>query len=200
MDIVVATFNEHKLQELREILPDHRLFSPQDYGLQDLEIEETGRSYHDNALIKAKTVFDLVHLPTLADDSGLSVVALDGAPGIYSARYGAVQGQKLSAGERNELLLSTMKGESDRRCAFYCCLVLVYGEDRFLSVQETCPGILLEQPRGQGGFGYDPVVYLPGLGLSVAELPPEQKNSVSHRGKAGRKMNLALKVLSRDLL
>ncbi|HNX72586.1 MAG TPA: RdgB/HAM1 family non-canonical purine NTP pyrophosphatase [Spirochaetales bacterium] len=199
MDLVVATFNEHKLQELRGILPDHHLLSPQEVGLSDLVIEETGLSYHENALLKAKAVFDLVHLPTLADDSGLSVAALDGAPGIYSARYGALEGQKLPSEARNQLLLSTMEGVANRSCAFFCCLVLLYGQDKFVSIQETCPGVLLDKPRGQGGFGYDPVVYLPELGLSVAELSPEQKNEVSHRGKAGQKMNLILNALS-DIL
>jgi len=197
MELVVATFNEHKLEELRAILPDHRLRAPQECGIADLAIDETGLSYHENALIKARTIFDMVHLPTLADDSGLSVRALDGAPGIHSARYGALEdGQRLPTAARNALLLSVMKGIADRRCAFYCCLVLVYGEDKFLSVQETCPGLLLEEPRGEGGFGYDPVVFLPELGLSMAELSPDQKNERSHRGRAGQRMNLALRALA----
>ncbi|MCE5256220.1 MAG: non-canonical purine NTP pyrophosphatase [Spirochaetaceae bacterium] len=197
MDIVVATFNEHKIDELRSIFPDHRLLAPRDFGLSKLDIDETGSSYHENAVIKAKTIFDLLHVPTLADDSGLSVRVLDGAPGIHSARYGALDdGRKLPAAERNALLLSAMRDKQDRQCAFYCCLVLLYGEDRFLSVQETCPGILLDEPLGTGGFGYDPVVFLPELGLSVAELSPEQKNRVSHRGRAGSKMNLMLKALA----
>jgi len=194
MDILVASFNTHKIDELKPLFASHRLLSPTDLGYGEMEIEEDGSSYFENALIKAKALYSLAGMPTLADDSGLSVATLGGAPGIHSSRYGSKDGRsKLSTAERNALLLAEMEGVEDRACAFYCCLVFMYGHDRFLSVQETCPGILAETPRGAGGFGYDPLVFLPELGKTVAELDPEQKNMVSHRGRASRTMNALLR-------
>ena len=193
MEILIATFNRHKLEELAPLFPAHRLLSPADIGCGELDIEENGLNYFENAMIKARTMFAQTGLPTLADDSGLSVAAMGGAPGIFSSRYGSKDGRaKLSSAERNALLLAEMGGVADRACAFYCCLVFLYGHDRFLSVQETCPGMLSESPRGTGGFGYDPLVFLPELGKSVAELSPEAKNLVSHRGRAARLMNAIL--------
>jgi len=201
MDILVATFNRHKIDELIPLFSAHRLLSPADLGFAEMEIEEDGSSYFDNANIKAKTLFSLSGMPTLADDSGLSVAALGGAPGIRSSRYGSGEGKtKLSAAERNALLLAEMEGTGDRTCAFYCCLVFLYGRDRYLSVQETCPGILMEAARGEGGFGYDPIVFLPELGKTVAELSPEEKNRVSHRGRASRTMNAMLAAFDPGLL
>lgn len=189
MDILVATYNTHKIDELRPLLPGHRLLSPADVGIEAMEIDENGSDYFANSLIKAKALYGKAGIPTLADDSGLSVLALDGAPGIHSSRYGSLDGsKKLSDGDRNQLLLQVMKDKNERRCAFYCCLVFLYGEDRYLAVQETCPGILAQIPAGKGGFGYDPLVFLPELGKTVAELSPKEKNSVSHRGRAGRAM------------
>ncbi len=146
-------------------------------------------TYIDNALIKARAIFALTGRPSIADDSGLSVRALGGAPGIRSARYGSEDGKrKLDSTQRNALLLSECEVFEDRRCAFICALALVLDEERFFIVQESCPGELLRSPRGSGGFGYDPVVYLPALRKSVAELSQEEKNLVSHRGRAGRRM------------
>ena len=194
MDILVASFNTHKIDELKPLFASHRLLSPTDLGYGEMEIEEDGSSYFENALIKAKALYSLAGMPTLADDSGLSIATLGGAPGIHSSRYGSKDGRsKLSTAERNALLLAEMEGVEDRACAFYCCLVFMYGHDRFLSVQETCPGILAETPRGAGGFGYDPLVFLPELGKTVAELDPELKNMVSHRGRAARTMNALLR-------
>ena len=193
MEILVATFNRHKIEELAPLFSAHKLLCPADIGCGELDIEENGSNYFENALIKAKAMFTRTGLPTLADDSGLSVAAMGGAPGIYSSRYGSKDGRaKLSSAERNALLLAEMEGVADRACAFYCCLVFLYGHDRFLSVQETCPGTLSEDPRGEGGFGYDPVVYLPEMKKSMAELSPEEKNLVSHRGRAARLMNAIL--------
>lgn len=197
MDILVATFNLHKVQELAPLFPRHRLLSPLDLGFPEMEIEEDGSNYFENAFIKAKALYNLAGMTTLADDSGLSVEALGGGPGIHSSRYGSMDGRtKLSSEERNVLLLADMKGVEERACAFYCCLVLLHGPDRFISVQETCPGILTDVPRGSGGFGYDPLVYLPELGKTVAELSPAEKNIVSHRGKAARFMNSILAAVT----
>ena len=138
---------------------------------------------------KALTLHRLLGRPVLADDSGLSISAMGGAPGIYSARYGSEDGKrKLGAAERNAYLLKNMEAFDDRACAFVCCLVLVLSEERIFIVQETCSGELLRAPRGEGGFGYDPVVFLPSLGKSVAELSVEEKNRLSHRGRACARM------------
>jgi XTP/dITP diphosphohydrolase len=196
MDILVASYNRHKVDELSPMFPAHRLLSPQDLGLGEIEILEDGHDYYANALIKARALHALAHMPTLADDSGLSVAALGGAPGIHSARFGSKDGiATLSSAERNALLLAEMEGVQDRACAFYCCLVFLFGHDRFLSVQETCPGLLTTEPRGEGGFGYDPLVFLPEMGMTVAELSPEEKSRVSHRGKAARLLEPMIGIL-----
>lgn len=196
MDILVATFNSHKIDELRPLLPGHRLLSPADAGISPMEIDENGLDYFANALIKARALYKKALIPTLADDSGLSVLALDGAPGIHSSRFGSLDGsKKLNDRDRNNLLLQVMNQVDERQCAFYCCLVFLYGDGRYLAVQETCPGILTREPAGKGGFGYDPLVFLPELGKTVAELSPEEKNRVSHRGRAGRAMATMLESL-----
>jgi XTP/dITP diphosphohydrolase len=189
MELIVATGNAHKLVELGPALPGHRLFSPADLGIEGFEVEEDGERYVDNALKKARALYGLCGRPSLADDSGLSVRALGGEPGVRSARYGSEDGRaKLGADERNAFLLRKMEGIEDRACAFVCCLVLMLDPERFLVAQETCPGQLLREPRGTGGFGYDPIVFLPALGKSVAELTLEEKNRLSHRGRACARM------------
>jgi XTP/dITP diphosphohydrolase len=198
MELIVATGNAHKLVELGPALPGHRLLSPADIGYLGFDVEEDGEDFVDNALKKARALHALCGRPVLADDSGLSVRALGGEPGVRSARYGARDGVKpgtlikLGAAERNDYLLSKMEGVADRACAFVCCLVLVPDEERMLVVQETCPGELLLAPRGTGGFGYDPIVFLPRLGKSVAELSLEEKNALSHRGRACARMAVLL--------
>ena len=148
--------------------------------------------------MKAKTLYRISGIPVLADDSGLSVLCLDGAPGIYSARYGSsdVNG-KLSDFDRNAYLLKKMEGSADRRAFFVCCLVLMLDEYRYFTVQETFPGIIAEEPRGTNAFGYDPVFYVSDRGKMLAELSPAVKNSISHRGKAGTVMAGLLSVLSK---
>jgi XTP/dITP diphosphohydrolase len=201
MELLVATGNAHKLLELAPALPGHALKTPAEAGIVDFDVEEDGTSFLENAAKKALALYRLARRPCLADDSGLSVRALGGAPGILSARYGARQGPtagsfvNLEAAERNAYLLENMAVMQDRACAFVCCLVLVLDEDRVFSVQETCPGILLREARGLGGFGYDPVVFLPGLGKSVAELSVEEKNRLSHRGRACARMASLLAAL-----
>ncbi|HSV57238.1 MAG TPA: non-canonical purine NTP pyrophosphatase, partial [Magnetospirillaceae bacterium] len=135
--------------------------------------------------------------PVLADDSGLCVDALGGAPGVRSARYGSQDGGKteLSAEEKNALLLRAMEGRDDRSCRFVCAMTLVLSDYRFVSVQETCEGELLHVPRGLEGFGYDPVFLVQEAGLSMAELPLERKNLISHRGRAARRLLAVLNSL-----
>lgn len=199
MDLIVATYNAHKYSELVPLFPGLRLLTPQAAGLGSHDIPEEGNSYAENALAKAQYIFSLSGRPSLADDSGLSVDALGGEPGIRSARYGSGPGEEpLPSWRRNELLLQAMRDRPDRTCAFICALALVYARDRFLLVQETCPGFLLDSPRGSGGFGYDPLVFLPDFQKSMAELSPEEKNLVSHRGRAARRMAAILSALGEE--
>lgn len=200
MELFVATGNVHKLIELAPALPGHTLKTPSEAGIEIFEVEEDGSTFLENAMKKAKALFDLIGKPSLADDSGLTVRALGGEPGVLSARYGSVDGSsKLGAHERNAFLLANMASKDDRACAFVCCLVLVLSDERIFAVQETCPGVLLREPLGQGGFGYDPVVFLPDLGKSVAQLSVEEKNRLSHRGRACARMTALLADLEARL-
>jgi XTP/dITP diphosphohydrolase len=186
----------HKLNEIRGVLPGVRILVPADAGL-DFDFDETGQTFLDNSMGKAMALWEQLGQPTLADDSGLCVDSLLGRPGVLSARYGSRDGGPvLESGERNALLLKEMQGRVNRSCRFVCCLSLVLGPDRAFTIQETCEGQLLDAPRGEGGFGYDPLVYLPELGKSVAELSPAEKNLVSHRGKALKRLG----ALIADLL
>jgi XTP/dITP diphosphohydrolase len=211
MTIWFATGNAHKRSELSDILRTHgvgcRLLIPKDAGL-DFDPEETGTCFHENALLKANELYALLdkkrpHLfnpgdPIIADDSGICVDALGGRPGIYSARYAgaAHSGQriiagakKLEAAERNALLLEELGDASDRKARFVCAMALMYSPSRFFVAQETMEGEIVKAPehaRGTGGFGYDPILFIPELGRTTAELSEEEKNMISHRGKAGR--------------
>ncbi len=193
MELFVATGNAHKLVELGPALPGHILRTPSEVGMEGFEVEEDGSTFLENAMKKALALHRLIGKPSLADDSGLSVRALGGAPGILSARYGSMNGkQKLESSDRNEYLLANMASIKDRSCAFVCCIVVVLSEERVFAVQETCPGELLRKPQGNGGFGYDPIVFLPELGKTVAELSVDEKNRVSHRGRACARMAVLL--------
>jgi XTP/dITP diphosphohydrolase len=191
--LTVATNNPHKLREFRRLFPDFRLLSPDQAGCP-FSFEETGTTYLENALGKAQHLHRLIEGPVLADDSGLEVVALGGEPGIYSSRYGS-KDAKLSDFERNAYLLSRASSLNDRRCFFVCCMVAVFGEKRYFLAQETFRGLLAAEPSGSGGFGYDPVVYLPEIGKTVAELGDKEKDGISHRGKAARRLRAMLVTL-----
>jgi XTP/dITP diphosphohydrolase len=193
--LTAATNNPHKMREFRRLFPDFRILSPEQIDWA-FSFEETGTTYLENALGKALHLYHLVETPVLADDSGLEVVGLGGEPGIYSSRYGSADG-KLSDFERNAYLLNRAASLSDRACFFVCCMVAVLGEKRFFVVQETFHGVLAAEPSGSGGFGYDPVVYLPERRKTVAELGDEEKDAISHRGKAARR--LAAVLLDRGL-
>jgi XTP/dITP diphosphohydrolase len=188
--LTAATNNPHKLREFRRLFPDFRILSPEQIDWA-FSFEETGTTYLENALGKALHLYHLVETPVLADDSGLEVVGLGGEPGIYSSRYGSADG-KLSDFERNAYLLNRAASLSDRACFFVCCMVAVLGEKRFFVVQETFHGVLAAEPSGSGGFGYDPVVYLPERRKTVAELRDEEKDAISHRGKAAHRLAAVL--------
>ncbi len=183
MKVILASQNQHKLVELSAILSQlgFEIALESEYGLK-VEVEETGTTFEENSLLKAEAVMRASGLPVLADDSGLMVDALDGAPGVYSARYG----RKSSDAERIDYLLENLQGvPAERRTAkFVCVITCLWPDGRKIVARGECPGVILDAPRGQGGFGYDPVFYLPEFGKTYAELQPEQKNAVSHRARA----------------
>lgn len=183
MKVILASKNPHKLTELSAILSQHgfEIALESEYGL-DIDVDETGATFEENSLLKAEAVMKASGLPVLADDSGLMVDALDGAPGVYSARYG----HKSSDGERTEFLLENMKDVPDdkRTAKFVCVITCLWPDGRKIVARGECPGVITREVHGENGFGYDPVFYLPELGMTYAELPSEQKNAISHRARA----------------
>ena len=183
MKVILASKNPHKLTELSAILSQHgfEIALESEYGL-DIDVDETGTTFEENSLLKAEAVMKASGLPVLADDSGLMVDALDGAPGGYSARYG----HKSSDGERTAFLLENMKDVPDekRTAKFVCVITCLWPDGRKIVARGECPGVITHEVHGENGFGYDPVFYLPELGMTYAELPSEQKNAISHRARA----------------
>ena len=181
MKIAIATNNLNKLREIRAILGDffEEALSLGDLGIHT-DIEETGSTLTENALIKARTIRDMTGLPALADDSGLMVDALDGAPGVYSARYA---GEEHDDKKNNALLLKNLAGKP-RNARFCSVIAICYPDGRELTAEGSVKGVILEEERGKGGFGYDPLFFSPELGKTFAEAAPEEKNSVSHRSRA----------------
>lgn len=218
MDILLATGNEHKRIELAQILEGHTLLLPRDLGFR-YEYDETGLTFADNSFGKAYGLYRLLSgvaeegvetsvapkeiaakhspMPVIADDSGVAVRALNGRPGVFSARYGEAEaGRALSDSEKNELLLGELQGVSERGAYYVCSMTLVLGEHRFIQVQETWEGEIARSPSsGTTGFGYDPIFFLPDLGLCVGDIEPEEKNRISHRGKAALRIEGALSLL-----
>lgn len=182
MKLVLASKNAHKLIEMQAILTDHgvEVVLEGDVGV-DIDVEETGATFEENALLKAKAVMEATGLPAVADDSGLCVDALNGAPGIYSARYG---GEEIGDTGRYKLLLENMRGMLDRRCKFVSCICACFPNGDTVTARGECHGTLAYAPKGADGFGYDPVFFVPGLKKTFAELTAEEKNAISHRGVA----------------
>lgn len=198
MNLLVASNNEHKIAELKEILKTHRLFSPKDLGIE-LEVEETEKTFLGNALLKARALWEASggKYAVLSDDSGLVVPALDRRPGIYSARFGSdIYGRMLTSTERNEYLLSLLEKESRPKAFFVCSMVLCISQERFFTAQETLEGQIVASPSGSGGFGYDPIFYLPEHRKTVAELPDGLKQTISHRAKAAMAIDAILSHLA----
>ena len=185
MELVLASNNPHKVAEVRRILHGIAVRTPAELGVQ-FSFDETGSSYDENALGKARHLYRLLGVPTLADDSGLAVAALGGAPGIRSARF-APPGTQLDDAGRCAYLLSLVGSAGDRSAAFICCLALILDAHRLLLVQEAVSGEITAEARGTQGFGYDPVFLLPRLGRTMAELSGIEKDRVSHRGRALRR-------------
>lgn len=190
MELVLASNNPHKVTEVRRMLAGVDVRTPAEMGVP-FQFEETGATYDQNALGKARHLYGLVGMPTLADDSGLAVAALDGAPGVRSARFGP-QGETLDDAGRCAYLLSLLRGVHDRSAAFICCIAVVLGTRRLLLVQEAVAGQIAVRQRGAHGFGYDPVFLVGDGRRTMAELSAAEKDRVSHRGQALRRVRALL--------
>ena len=190
MNIWFATNNSHKKKELEAIL-GMKLKIPSESGI-DFNPEETGNTFMENALLKAKELKKYLTGNdnfVIADDSGLCVDSLGGRPGVFSARYGETDGIKITDRRKNLLLLDELKDSKNRSARFVCAMVLLIDNDRFFIAQETLEGEIVKNSaliRGEGGFGYDPIFLIPSEYRTLAEFSGEEKNLVSHRGKAGK--------------
>ena len=186
-ELVLASGNQGKIAEFQRLLEglDILVHSMKEYP-EIGEIIEDGASFAENALIKARAVCKATGKAALADDSGLMVDALDGAPGIYSARFA---GEQHDDAANNAKLLQLLEpvADADRTGRFFCAIAIVLPDGREYTVEGTCPGMILRELKGQGGFGYDPLFYVPDMGKTFAQLSMEEKNRISHRGQANRK-------------
>lgn len=184
--IIFATGNEGKMREIREILSDLEVevLSMKDAGIE-ADIVEDGKSFEENAVIKAKAICEMTHEIVLADDSGLEIDYLNGEPGIYSARY---MGEDTSYRIKNQNLIDRLEGvpKEQRTARFVCVIAAAYPDGTVKTARGTMEGIIGWEERGENGFGYDPIFYLPEYEKSSAELSMEEKNKISHRGKALR--------------
>ena len=185
--VVIATKNKGKAKDFEA------LFTPLGYEVvtmfdvaPDMEIEETGTTFEENAVLKAETLSKALGTIVIADDSGLAVDALNGAPGVYSARYAGDHDDEANIVK----VLENLKGlpEEKRTARFMCALAIAGPELETTTVFGSCEGVILEEKRGTNGFGYDPIFFVPALGLAMAELTPEEKGAISHRGNAIRKL------------
>lgn len=191
--MIFATGNAGKMKEIRRIMEDtcREILSMKEAGIL-IEAEESGRTYEENALIKARAVAEHTADPVLADDSGLEIDFLNGEPGIYSARY---LGEDTPYSVKNAELIRRLEGvpEEKRTARFVCAIAAVLPDGREITVRDTIEGLIGYEEKGRNGFGYDPIFYVPELGKTTAELTEEEKNQVSHRGKALRLMKEELK-------
>ena len=185
MKVVLASKNRHKLEEISKITEkfDFELVLQSDLGV-DIDVEENGTTFEENSFIKAEAVMKATGLPALADDSGIAVDALNGEPGIYSARYGF--DDSLDDWGRLQLLLKNTEDVPDgqRQAQFVCVITMVTPEGKVIQARGEIHGELLRAPVGENGFGYDPIFYYPPMGMTTAEMPAEEKNKVSHRANA----------------
>lgn len=180
--LVLASQNKKKLVELNDILSQLgiEVCSQREAGV-DVEVEETGTTFEANSLLKAQAVMQASGLPAIADDSGLCVDCLQGAPGVYSARYG---GEGLDDEGRYRLLLENMRGQMPRTAKFVSVITCCFPNGDVITARGECPGTIAFAPMGEGGFGYDPVFFIPELKKTFAQLSAQEKNAISHRGKA----------------
>ena len=190
MEIIIATGNAGKVREFKRMLEPlgYRVFSQKEKGII-LDVEETGSTFAENALLKARAVWEAAGVPVIADDSGLCVDALDGRPGVYSARYA---GEGASDAQRVRKLLAELEGAENRSGRFVCAIAYIDSVGEQHIFEETCEGIIADEPRGEDGFGYDPI-FLAGE-KTFAEMTPEEKDAISHRGKADRRLEAFLRA------
>ena len=180
--IILASNNKDKVKEVKEILKGYDIISMKEAGI-DVDIEENGTTFEENALIKARAIMKLTGQITMADDSGLEIDYLNKAPGVYSARF---MGHDTSYDIKNKALIQKLEGVkgSDRIGRFVCAIAVCFPDGREIVKRGTMEGLIAEEIKGDNGFGYDPIVYLPEYGKTSGELAPEEKNKISHRGKA----------------
>lgn len=194
--IILATNNKSKVKEISEMMSgsDITFVSLADAGI-NVEVEETGTTFEENALLKAREICKLSGKPTISDDSGLEIDALDGAPGIYSSRF---MGEDTSYDIKNNALIEKLENvaDPDRTARFRCCMALVLTDGREFVTEGAMEGIIAREPKGINGFGYDPILFIPEYNRTSAELSSEEKNNISHRGEALRKM---IEVIKKEL-
>ena len=180
--IILASNNKDKVKEVKEILKGYDIISMKEAGIE-VDIEENGTTFEENALIKARAIMKLTGQITMADDSGLEIDYLNKAPGVYSARF---MGHDTSYDIKNKALIQKLEGVkgSDRSGRFVCAIAVCFPDGREIVKRGTMEGLIAEEIKGDNGFGYDPIVYLPEYGRTSGELAPEEKNKISHRGKA----------------
>lgn len=180
--IILASNNKDKVKEVKEILKGYDIISMKEAGI-DVDIKENGTTFEENALIKARAIMKLTGQITMADDSGLEIDYLNKAPGVYSARF---MGHDTSYDIKNKALIQKLEGVkgSDRSGRFVCAIAVCFPDGREIVKRGTMEGLIAEEIKGDNGFGYDPIVYLPEYGKTSGELAPEEKNKISHRGKA----------------
>ncbi|MGI5989364.1 MAG: XTP/dITP diphosphatase [Lachnospiraceae bacterium] len=193
--IIFASNNQGKIREVKDMLndPDVEVLSMKEAGL-DLDIEETGATFQQNALIKARAVWNETHELTIADDSGLEIDWMNGEPGVYSARF---MGHDTSYDVKNRAILEKMKDVKgiDRSARFVCAMAAILPDGREITTRGTMEGVIADEIAGSNGFGYDPILYLPEYGKTSAQLSEEEKNKISHRGQALRELVRELKLL-----
>ena len=192
MKFVLATHNPNKIREMGAILGQFgvEVVSPKELGIT-VDVEETGSTFAENAMLKAKASCELEKLPAIADDSGLRVAALNGGPGVYSARYG---GEGLDDKGRYTLLLQNLRGQTTRAAHFTCAIACAFPNGDTIPAEGPAPGTIAFAPMGEGGFGYDPVFFVPDKAKTFAQLTQEEKAEISHRGKALREFTAKLET------
>ena len=192
MKFILATHNPGKLREMSDLLSHLgvEVVSPADMGIT-VEVEETGTTFAENAMLKAKAICAASGLPAIADDSGLCVDALNGGPGVYSARYG---GEGLDDRGRYMLLLNSLRGQTTRAAHFACAIACAFPDGKTLTAEGRCDGAIAFAPLGEGGFGYDPVFLVPEKGKTFGQLTAEEKSAISHRGRALRDFSAKLET------
>lgn len=182
MDLVIASNNKHKVTEIKSILKDYfeNIYSLRELGIE-IEVEETGETFAENALLKARAVSNAAGMPAIADDSGISANALDGRPGVYSARY---SGEPCDDERNNDKLLEELKDKTNRSAYYTASICLYLDEENIITAEGKTYGTIISERRGDKGFGYDPIFLSDDLGKTLAEVDLEEKNKISHRARA----------------